>query len=150
MFILFLCLIIVCALIVCTSIILSWRYYSDNSILPRINSLRQYNALSKVWPDDSFFLSLHFKILRYALLGTGVLLITWFVKISWIIMVSRFVVLLFFMLSIPLQRARTYDWKDASNHSRELLKAVRRACTFSFFYPLVVFAILMVAYGFRP
>ena len=143
-------LIIVFGVISCISIILAWRHYSDGLLFPGINSLRSYNILSMLWPDDVYFLSLHFKVLRYVLLGIGALLITWYVKIPWIIMLSRYLILVFFILSIPVQKARTHDWKDAGDASKDLLKPIRRACTVTFFYPLIVFVVLMVGYGFRP
>lgn len=128
-----------------------WSQYNDSSLLLRkINLLRNYVVLSRVWPIDDKFLSLHFSVFRHLFFGIASLLLIWFLNLRWLNTLLTWANLLYAVCKIPLQSARHKDWKDVGDVSKETVKPIKRACTLVFIYPFYIYIVLMFGYAFRP
>lgn len=128
----------------------AWGHYNYGFGKLKLSSLRSYSIFEPSWPSDNGFMSLHFKNVRYLLLGIIGLIVIWFVDLSWLKTIVQAIVALLFALSIPLQISRIKKYKGETSSTKDLINRVHFACFASFWYPLYTWVIMLIGYITRP
>lgn len=137
--------------ITCFLIGFAWKFYDDKDwAFPKIKMLREYNALSRVWPTDQRFMSLHFSVFRHFLAGVVSTLLFWNVQNKIALYFILLLNLLYAFIKIPIYLARRRDYLTSGENCRELLPPIKRACFATNVYAFYVYIILIAAYYVRP
>lgn len=126
----------------------TWKWYKDESnwFHTRLDSLRDYNILEKVWPADDKFMSVHFSVLRHLIFGcvSAYLFFEFSSPVFQVVLIS--INLLYAAQKIPLYNERRKIYNMGSDTEKEIIRPVKRVCFAMVVYAFYVFAILEVLF----
>lgn len=127
-----------------------WNYYKSDPLGFRLHMLRSENVLTRIWPVDDNFMSLHFSMSRHMVFGILSISIIYFFPSSLISSIMSTLNLLYALSKLPLYNARRKEFINRSNESRQVLAPVKQACFITVIYGFYVYILTFVFYGIRP
>lgn len=135
---------------ICSLIVhLKWRGYANDRFWG-VEMLRMHNALSRVWPCDDHFASLHFSMIRHTLVALVSSLVIWCVNIAVLNSVLLLLNALYVVLPLMRYRVRSADYRTSGEASQKLLSGARIASLVSLVAAILNYVILLLCYGLRP
>ncbi len=112
-------------------------------------ALRNYNTLSRIWPDDSGFWSLKFSALRHTLIPLVFSALIYFLNISWLNTALITLSLLYVYLKCVFHNTRRKEFKTAKSEAHSFLKPVKTASFSVVALSVINHIILMFSYAYN-
>lgn len=131
-----------------------WRiHYSGFYGSFNFSSLRSYNVLHPIWPDDPEFWGLKFSALRHAIIPLLFSALVWFVNLKWLNTLCFWLSLLYSNIGLHLYHSRRANYKNAlkgTEAPKSFLKPVKSLCFWLRVHSYVNYFIFIICYALRP
>lgn len=127
-----------------------WNYYASDPFGFEMRSLLNINILSRVWPTDEKFMSLHFSVFRHMAVGIISVVVMYVFNDGFLAWIIPWVNLIYAFSMVPRYMARKRDWTDCGDATRKTLNPVKKACFVTVIYGFYVYILSMAFYAVRP
>lgn len=127
-----------------------WNYYKSDPFGLLLDMLRSENVLTRIWPVEDNFMSLHFSMSRHMIFGVLSIAVMYFSPDSPISFIIPILNLLYAISKLPLYNARRRELSNHPADTREILIPVKQACFIMVVYGFYVYVLTFIFYGIRP